>query len=884
MRLSERLHNTLFTLLLLAMAGYGVAFAAHMLTQFDIVNLVRDVNTDDSFYYFEIASNMAEGQFSTLDGGITRTNGYHPLWLWLITPFYWLLDKEAALFAIKALEILLIAGAAMLVAGAARLARLPWMLLVGLLPALYQIPALYDGLEAAAGLFMLALFLLALVLYGRDAARWRRLLAAVAFALPWARLEYVAISLAGTGALLLLEWTWQERRRGELKFTPPNLRTFVPMLGAIAGILSYFAYNQLVFGGPVPVSGATKRAWSQHKWQASGGFDLLQNLREMMALRVKDDELLVFDDELLVAAGIIVGAALLWWWLRRSRRREDRTLLLFLAGVFSLAAGHLAKFAQSALTVQQPWAYFKWYFVPAYLMMALVAPVAAIVALALLRRLVAPRFAGGAGRLQAAVVTGGALLLAAQADVRGPFRYVENVERNKTAEYLMNGYAGASILNRALAEGSILGSWDAGRLGYFSKFPVVNLDGLANDYEFLRQYAEQGQWGGGIYSQRETYAETLHEAFGINWLVNFWIDIDGQQVQSAQNEGRATYPLYKRSFGLWAAEPGARFQERMALQFDALEGGVGLVVDGRLAQAFTQDCGPGDWLLWRWSQDGEERSAGDTWTKTQTGLCVAARILPPGAGPEVRAETLKTEALRAALVGAAAPAIAADFEVWLAEGQLVYRREDCAAEDVDAPFFLHIDPLDEGDLRAERQQHGFDRRDFRFEHHETRDGATCLALVSLPTYGIAEIRTGQYVARDEGFENLWRGAIQTEALEALVAELIGAAAPAIAADFEVWLAEGQLVYRRQNCAAEDVEAPFFLHLVPLDVGALPAERREYGFENRDFLFEQHGRQDDESCLALVPLPGYGIAEIRTGQYVARDEDFENLWTGTIRPA
>ena len=173
MRLSERLHNALFALFLLAMLGYGVAFAAHMLSQFDIINLVRDVNQDDSFYYFEIASNMAEGQFSTFDGGITRTNGYHPLWLWLITPFYWFLDKEAALFAIKALEILLIAGAAMLVAGAARLARLPWILLLGLLPALYQVRALYLGLEAAIGLFMLALFTLALVLYGRDAARWR---------------------------------------------------------------------------------------------------------------------------------------------------------------------------------------------------------------------------------------------------------------------------------------------------------------------------------------------------------------------------------------------------------------------------------------------------------------------------------------------------------------------------------------------------------------------------------------------------------------------------------------------------------------------------------------------------------------------------------------
>ena len=874
MRLSERLHNALFALFLLAMAGYGVAFAAHMLTQFDIVNLVRDVNKDDSFYYFEIASNMAEGQFSTFDGGITRTNGYHPLWLWLITPFYWFLDKEAALFAIKALEILLIAGAAMLVAGAARLARLPWILLLGLLPALYQIRALYLGLEAAAGLFTLALFLLALVLYGRDAARWRRLLAAVAFVLPWARLEYVAISLAGTGALLLLEWTWQERRREKARFTVPNLRTFVPMFGAIAGILLYFAYNQAVFGGPVPVSGATKQAWSQDRWQKAGGYDFAQNLREMMALPV-------FDDELLVAAGIIVGAALLWWW----RRREDRLLLLFLAGVASLAAGHLAKFAQSALTVHPVLAWYSWYFVPAYLMMALAYPVGCMVALYLARRFVAARQARVGGILSAGLVVGGTMVGLAQADLNGPFRNVEWNRAEVAPGWETLGLMSTLIMNRLLPEGSIIGSWDAGIPGYFSRYPVVNLDGLVNDYAYLRQYG--GEYGAGnatrfgttYYAQAQWYRRRAGRRADDDNIVIYENKINDEEIA-----GKSL------TFNIWTPElrdVGSLtdfFWKRMEQHFSFATGGVGLVLDGRLAQAFAQECGPDEWVLWRWSQGGEERSAGDAWTKTQTGLCAAVRILPPGAGPEVSAETLGREALLAALVGDAAPAIAADFEVWLAEGQLVYRREDCAAEDVDATFFLHIVPLEVEDLPAERREYGFENLDFDFERYGTRDGDTCLALAPLRTYDIAEIHTGQSVARDGGFENLWRGAIQTEPLEALVAALVGDAAPAIAADFEVWLAEGQLVYRRQNCAAEDVDAPFFLHLVPLDVGALPAERREYGFENRDFLFEQHGRQDDESCLALVPLPGYGIAEIRTGQYVARDEDFENLWTGTIRPA
>ena len=114
--------SALFILFIAGILAYG---AAYLLAKFDLVNLIRDVNTDDSFYYFQIAWNMAEGRFSTFDGGITRTNGYHPLWLFLITPFYWVFDKETALFGIKAFEIMLVAGGVAPVVAAARLARPP---------------------------------------------------------------------------------------------------------------------------------------------------------------------------------------------------------------------------------------------------------------------------------------------------------------------------------------------------------------------------------------------------------------------------------------------------------------------------------------------------------------------------------------------------------------------------------------------------------------------------------------------------------------------------------------------------------------------------------------------------------------------------------------
>ncbi len=223
----NNLRRALFVLFLAGILAYGAGFAWYMLANFDLIDVIS-ANTDDSFYYFQIAYHLADGKFSTFDGGITQTNGYHPVWMLLITPFYWVFDKEAALFGIKAFEIMLVAGGVALVVMAVRLARLPWLLLCAALPTLYQYRALLLGLEAAAALFMLGLFFLALMLYARNPARWRWPLAAIVFALPWARLEYIAISLAATAALCLIEWSRQERPAGAslkttIRCTPPPI-------------------------------------------------------------------------------------------------------------------------------------------------------------------------------------------------------------------------------------------------------------------------------------------------------------------------------------------------------------------------------------------------------------------------------------------------------------------------------------------------------------------------------------------------------------------------------------------------------------------------------------------------------------------------------------
>ena len=477
-------------LFLSGLLAYGASFAWYMLANFDLFNMIRDVNIDDSFYYFQIAKNLSEGKLSTFDGGITRTNGYHPVWMLLITPFYWVFDLKTALFGIKAFEIMLIAGAVVLVVTAARLARLPWILLFAVLPALYHQSHLIVGMEAAAALWMLALLVFSLVLFSRNPLRWRWLLAAVAFALPWVRLEYIAISLAATSASCLVEWPRGKKLSGDgsrnafVRSVSSLNNATVPLLGACLGILVYFVYNGLFFGGIVPVSGAVKLAWMQ-EFRESEEYSIVQNFKDMLQLDV-------FDDEVPVALEICTYLLMTCYFSHRSRRYEDRLQTAFVIGVFSLAAGHLAKFAQSVL-MMHPSAIptTMWYYGPAYLMMELIVPVRCFIAIHFIRCFVAPKSSRMAYVASSSVLAITVIFLFQTTNFAYPYRYVDRNVLKLVVDREIGSYANATLTNRVLPDGSIIGSWNAGAFGYFSRLPVVNLDGLVNSYDYLREILDR---------------------------------------------------------------------------------------------------------------------------------------------------------------------------------------------------------------------------------------------------------------------------------------------------------------------------------------------------------------------------------------------------------
>ena len=99
-----------------------------------------------------------------------------------------------------------------------------------------------------------------------------------------------------------------------------------------------------------------------------------------------------------------------------------------------------------------------------------------------------------------------------------------------------------------------------------------------------------------------------------------------------------------------------------------------------------------------------------------------------------------------------------DFDIYIDENEdgdrrrLIYFKQPCAAEEARRRFFLHIIPADARDLRADRQEYGFNTRDFEFRRFGKISDGWCVAIRNLPDYAIERIRTGQH----SGGSEVWR--------------------------------------------------------------------------------------------------------------------------------
>ena len=206
------------------------------------------------------------------------------------------------------------------------------------------------------------------------------------------------------------------------------------------------------------------------------------------------------------------------------------------------------------------------------------------------------------------------------------------------------------------------------------------------------------------------------------------------------------------------------------------------------------------------------------------------------------------------------------FDIYLSDGALVYAKEPCAEGDTEARFFLHVVPERAEDLPDDRREYGFDNLDFGFFRKGALFEGSCAARIPLPDYPVAGVRTGQHDG--EGGVS-WSAEFLVDPGQRWAEAMAGASGKPVARGaFDVYLANGALVYVKEPCEPADTDARFFLHVVPERAEDLPDDRREYGFDTRGFAFFSNGALFEGSCAARAGLPDYPVASVRTGQYIS----------------
>lgn len=99
--------------------------------------------------------------------------------------------------------------------------------------------------------------------------------------------------------------------------------------------------------------------------------------------------------------------------------------------------------------------------------------------------------------------------------------------------------------------------------------------------------------------------------------------------------------------------------------------------------------------------------------------------------------------------------------------------------------------------------------------------------------------------------------------------------------WDVYAHAGYLLYEKAECTGEARAARFFVHVVPSRIMDMPMARHKTGFIPIDFDFEANGWTEGAACRAGLKLPSFPLARVRTGQFVVRGGESQEIWQVSV---
>jgi hypothetical protein len=446
---------------------------------------------DDSFYYLEVARNVAAGLGSTFDG-VEPTNGYHPLWLGLLVPVFALFGSSDEAPVRAALVLAGVLGVGSLLWIRSILGRVAGeaVAIAGLL--LFAWPRFFGQtvglLETGLLLFLYLAIVAARLGYG---ALGRPLVTGVLLGLAClARLDSVFL-VAAYGVYAL---------RDALEEAPPagrasaRARALLPLVVAIVVVAPYLLWNVATFGHLQPISGAMKSSFPR----AEPTWAYLTAFPEFTLL-------------LVVGAGFAIAG------LRAGASPFVRAI-----GIFGAAA----LLQMSYLVLFMRWGVDRWYF-------TLLFPVG-LLGLPWIARAWIARIAARPALAAAALVAGVALAV---------FLQLTSL-RLRDGRYLAGTRELAIWARENLPAASVVAATDSGVFGYFSGLRTINLDGLINNYRY-REELRAGRLAEYLGARGVTHVLDQYNARHASWLDGTYVSRPLKIWFRPENRVAGTIELYR---------------------------------------------------------------------------------------------------------------------------------------------------------------------------------------------------------------------------------------------------------------------------------------------------------------------------------------------------
>jgi hypothetical protein len=414
--------------------------------------LILAIIPDDAGYYFGIAENVAGGTGETFDG-LSATNGYQPLWMYLLAAAYRIRSAapETMYRSVLLLQTVILAAAAVLLYRWCARFFPPRIVLPGamIFLVLVMMPAV-NGMESAVLVTLLAvLVVLGWKLRVCELSPFARdlLFGMTAGVVVLARLDLIFLPVVVCALCLWRGIVGVADRGGYVR------KAVAIGLGTTLIVSPYLLRNYLAYGRIMPVSGALKSSFPR---VTPSGYGFSR-----MAL---------YDRAALAVALVYLA----WAAVRVRRRGAAAPLDYFEMTVAILSATVLLHFLHTVLFMK--WAVFRWHF----LVYSFTASLALCVP--------AARFFGGAAfarRRRAYWACVAALAVCCCLVVNREYG------GRSTEVWGVHSYRAACWAREHTEADAVFAMKDAGNFGYFSRRSVINLDGVVNSLSYQEAIRER---------------------------------------------------------------------------------------------------------------------------------------------------------------------------------------------------------------------------------------------------------------------------------------------------------------------------------------------------------------------------------------------------------